>query len=197
MKQISNRKMLWVIVLFLPIGHIKSQITSLQQAESFYRSEALESQPALQHHPWWVTLGAGPAFVGKTFALNAGMVYSYQFDRSLISARILGVTNNNPTVQKIEASSPIYKMADYGILYGPMWQTAYGIISLGAGIGIVRAAYETSVDSRTNSSISVPIEAQWFWRITPYAGLGVYAYASFNFEQQISGLLVSVQLGAW
>jgi hypothetical protein len=54
----------------------------------------LKSQTAHQNHPWWVNLGAGPALVSNTFAMNAGMVYCYQFDRSIISARILGVTRS-------------------------------------------------------------------------------------------------------
>ena len=144
-----------------------------------------------------MNLGAGPAFVGRSFAMTAGMEYCYQFDRSIISARMLGVTNKNPTVQQIDRSSTIYKMADYGVLYGPIWQTAYGYASLGAGIGLVRAAYETPIDSSTHTSISVPIEAQWFWRITPYAGLGVYAYATLNFEKPLYGMMVCAQLGAW
>jgi len=157
----------------------------------------LKSQTAHHNHPWWVNLGAGPAFVGNTFAMNAGMVYCYQFDRSIICARILGVTNKNPTVQELDKSYTIYKMADYGILYGPIWQTNYGYVSVGAGIGLVRAAYETPIDITTNTSISVPIEAQWFWRFTSYLGIGIYTYASLNFEKPLYGVIVCVQLGTW
>jgi hypothetical protein len=107
------------------------------------------------------------------------------------------VTNKNPTVQQIELSSPIYKMAEYGILYGPMMQTNYGFVSIAAGVGLVRAAYETPINITTNTSISIPIEGQWFWRFTTYAGLGVYTYASFNFEKNLYGMMVCAQLGAW
>jgi hypothetical protein len=185
------------VLLIVPIGQIKSQITLSPKTDFSFCSDNLKSQTPHQNHPWWVNLGAGPALVGKTFAMNAGMVYCFQFDRSIISARMIGVTNNNPTVQKIDQSYTIYKMADYGILYGPIWQTDYGYISVGAGIGLVRAAYETPIDIATNTSISVPIEAQWFWRLTTYAGLGVYTYASLNFEKQLYGVMVCAQLGAW
>lgn len=157
----------------------------------------LISQPARQHHPWWVNIGAGPAYIGSTFAMNGGMIYCYQFDRSIISARMLGLTNNNPTVQQIDRSNTIYKMADYGILYGPIWQSDYGYVSVGAGIGLLRAAYETSIDISTNTSISMPIEAQLFWRFTNYAGLGVYTYATLNFEKPLYGVMVCAQLGVW
>ena len=139
----------------------------------------------------------GPALVSNNFAMNAGMVYCYQFDRSIISARILGVTNYNPTVQEIDKSYTIYKMAEYGILYGPIWKIGYGYISAGAGIGLVRAGYQTPIDIMTNTSISLPIEVQWFWRFTNYAGFGVYTYASFNFEKPIYGVMICAQLGAW
>jgi hypothetical protein len=129
--------------------------------------------------------------------MNGGMVYCYQFDRSFISARILGVTNNNPTVQKIDQSATIYKMAEYGILYGPILQTDYGFVSVGAGIGLVRAGYETPFDIATNTCMSLPIEVQWFWRVTAYAGLGMYTYASLNFEKPFYGVMVCAQLGAW
>jgi len=157
----------------------------------------LQSQTADQHHPWWVNLGAGPALVGTTFAMNAGMVYCYQFDNSVISARILGVTNYNPTVQKIDPSNTIYKMAEYGILYGPLWQGDGGYISLGAGIGLVRAGYETPIDISTNTSVGVPVEAQCFWRFSSYAGIGVYTYATMNFEKPLYGMMVCAQLGVW
>jgi hypothetical protein len=149
------------------------------------------------NHPWWVNLGAGPAFVGNTFAMNAGMVYCYPFEHSIISARILGVTNNNPTVQQIDPSTVIYKMTEYGILYGPMWHTGYGYVSVGAGMGLVRAGYENGTDISTNTSVSIPLEAQWFWRCTSYAGIGLETYAALNFEKPFYGILVCVQLGGW
>lgn len=157
----------------------------------------LKSQTVDEHHTWWINLGAGPALVGNTFAMSAGMVYCYQFDKSIISARILGVTNYNPTVQKIDQSNTIYKMADYGILYGPLWQGDYGWFSISGGIGLVRAAYQTPNDIATNTSISVPIEAQWFWRFTSYAGVSLDAYATMNFEKPLYGIMLCAQLGAW
>ena len=161
----------------------------------------LQSQGTHHNRPdstsWWVDLGAGPALVGNTFSMNAGMVYCYQFDRSIISARILGVTNNNPTVQRIDQTNTIYKMADYGILYGPVWQTEYGYVSVGAGLGLVRVAYETTSEISTNTSLSVPVEAQWFWRFTSYAGIGLYTYATLNFEKPLYGVMICAQLGAW
>jgi hypothetical protein len=183
--------------LFVLIDQVRSQFTSATTTRSSLCSDNLGSQTAYPHHPWWVNLGAGPALVGNSFAMNAGMVYCYQFDRSIISARILGITNNNPTVQKIDPSSTIYKMAEYGILYGPIWQTDCSFVSAGAGIGLVRAAYENPINIATNTSISVPIEVQWFWRFTAYAGLGIYTYASLNFEKRFYGVMVCAHLGAW
>jgi hypothetical protein len=197
MNQLCSVGLLCGIFIILPISQVQSQIATEINAGSSLYSDNLKSQIAHQNHPWWVNLGAGPALVGNTFAMNGGMVYCYQFDRSIMSARMLGVTNNNPTVQKIDQSYTIYKMADYGILYGPIWQTDYGYASVGAGLGLVRAAYETQTDITTNTSISVPVEAQWFWRFTTYAGLGVYTYASLNFEKQFYGVMVCAQLGAW
>jgi hypothetical protein len=189
--------MLCGILLFIPMDRVKSQSAPALSAGHSTWSDNLESPAAHQNHPWWVNLGAGPALVGNTFTMNAGMVYCYQFDRSIISARMLGITNNNPTVQQIDRSSTIYKMADYGILYGPVWHTTYGFLSLGAGIGLVRAAYETPFDSETNTSISVPVEAQWFCRFTSYAGFGVYTYATMNFEKPLYGVMLCAQLGSW
>ena len=88
-------------------------------------------------------------------------------------------------------------MADYGILYGPLWQTEYGYVSVGAGLGLVRAAYETTSEISTNTSLSVPVEAQWFWRFTSYAGIGLYTYATLNFEKPLYGVIICAQLGAW
>ena len=107
------------------------------------------------------------------------------------------MTNNNPTVQQIDQSYTIYKMAEYGILYGPIWQTSCGYISAGVGIGLMRAAYETPIDIVTNTSISMPLEVQWFWRFTEYAGLGSYFYSSLNFEKSFCGVMVCAQLGVW
>lgn len=196
MNHLHHAGLLFGILFFGTIVQLHSQNTYGKSINNSLSSDTLKSQyPG--HHPWWVNLGAGPALVGTTFAMNGGMVYCYQFDRSCISARLLGVTNNNPTVQTIDRSSTVYKMAEYGILYDPIWQTEYGFFSVGAGMGLVRAAYETPFDISTNTSISFPMEVQWFWRFTTYAGFGVYTYASVNFEKPFYGVMVCAQLGAW
>lgn len=197
MNQLSRVGLLWWVLLFVPINQVKSQITTEINALSSLYSENLRSQTVNKHHQWWVTLGAGPAFVGNTFAMNAGMIYCYQFDQSIISARILGVTNNNPTVQDIDQSYTIYKMAEYGILYGPIWQTNHSYISIGAGIGLVRTAYQMPINIVTNTSVSLPVEGQWFWRLTTYAGFGIYTYTSLNFEKPLYGIMLCAQLGEW
>jgi hypothetical protein len=148
-------------------------------------------------HPWWVCLGAGPSLIGSTFSMNAGMVYCYQLEHSIISARLIGVTNKNPTVQKIDPAPINYKFSDYGVLYGPMWQSEQIYLSIGAGIGMVRAAYESPASISTNTSVSLPLEVQWFWRPTQFAGIGLYTYSSLNFEKHLFGVLLSVQLGVW
>ena len=185
------------LLFIVLLDQARSQSSLSKNTGSSLYSDKLEPHNIDRNNPWWVNLGAGPALVGSTFAMNAGMVYCYQFDRSMISARILGVTNYNPTVQRIDQSNTIYKMADYGILYGPIWQTENGYSSIGAGIGLVRAAYETTSDVTTNTSLSLPVEAQWFWRFTSYAGFGLYTYATLNFEKPLYGVMICAQLGAW
>ena len=157
----------------------------------------LKPQTAHQNHPWWVNLGAGPSLVGSDFSMNGGMVYCYQFENSIISGRIIGLTNINPTVQKIDPTSIKYKMSDYGILYGPIWQSEYSYISIGVGIGLVRAAYIKPEYTETNTSISLPLEVQWFWRPVDFAGVGIYAYTSLNFEKMLYGVMFCAQLGVW
>jgi hypothetical protein len=157
----------------------------------------LKSQSEHQNHSWWVDLGAGPSLIGKTFSMNAGMVYCYQFEHSIISARLIGVTNKNPTVQNIDPTPVNYKFSDYSVLYGPLWQWEQIYVSVGAGIGLVRAAYETPASIVTTTSISLPLEAQWFWRPTCFAGIGLYAYTSLNFERHLFGALMCAQLGMW
>ena len=88
-------------------------------------------------------------------------------------------------------------MADYGILYGPLWRTDYGYLSVGAGIGLVRAAYETPTDMSSRTSISLPVEAQWFWRLTSNIGVCLYMYATWNNEKPLYGMLIGAQLGVW
>jgi hypothetical protein len=162
----------------------------------FFVASNVHSQSS-NSHPWWVNLGAGPSLVGITFSLNAGMVYCYQFENSIISARIIGVTNKNPTVQKIDPTTVNYKFSDFSILYGPLWQSEQAYVSIGAGIGLVRAAYETPAAISTNTSVSLPLEAQWFWRPTSFAGIGLYIYANMNFEKHLFGTLLCAQLGMW
>jgi hypothetical protein len=154
------------------------------------------SQSSLSH-PWWVNLGAGPSLVGSKFSMNGGMVYCYQIDNSIISARIIGVTNKNPTVQKIDPTSENYKFSDYSVLYGPSWQSEQFYASIGAGIGLVRAAYEKPGSISSNTSVGMPFEAQLFWRPTQFAGIGLYSYANMNFEKHLFGALICAQLGMW
>jgi hypothetical protein len=157
----------------------------------------LEAQIEQKNHPWWVNLGAGPSLIGNVFSMNAGMIYCYQLKESMISARMIGVTNKNPTVQRIDPTKTNYKFSDYGVLYGPLWEAERSFVSLGAGIGLVRAAYETPIALYTNTSISFPMEVQWFWRPTHYAGIGLYLYASLNSEKHLVGALLCAQLGMW
>ncbi len=148
-------------------------------------------------HPWWVNIGAGPAAISGKFSMSAGMDYCYQFDRSYLSGRIIGVTNKNPTIQRIDRSETIYKMSDYGILYGYLWQSGRVYFSAGGGIGLIRMTYESQSGITSNSSVSLPLEAQFFWRPAYFAGIGAYVYTSFNLERQLAGLMVCVQLGSW
>ncbi len=156
-----------------------------------------ETRSAQNHHPWWITVGAGPSMIGGTFSMSAGMIYTYQFENSVISGRILGITNINPTVQKISPDQTNYKMADYGVLYGPVWHYGRSFVSLGAGLGLVRSSAQNAESSARNTSISLPVEVQWFWQPTHFAGFGMYAYASANFERPLFGLLFCAQLGVW
>jgi hypothetical protein len=158
---------------------------------------SLMAQAVHRHNPWWINIGAGPALIGTDLAMNAGIVYCYQFEKSLISARIIGMTNKNPTVQRMDRTTVNYKMTDYGILYGPIWQLEKSYVSLGAGVGLVRATYETSANSETNTSIGLPVEAQWFWRATNFAGIGIYISTTLNFERQLTSVMICVQLGVW
>ncbi len=149
------------------------------------------------HHPWWVNLGGGGAFIGNDFTMTAGAIYSYQFESTIVSARILGLTNENPTVQEIHATTTNYKFADYGILYGPIWHFGNWYVAATGGIGLVRAAYERPSGISTVTSFSVPLEAQLGYRISPTTGVGLYPYASINTEKSFWGVLACVQLGIW
>ena len=157
----------------------------------------LRSQTAPEHHPWWVSVGAGPSWTAGTLTMNVGMVYSYQFEQSTINARIIGLTNDNPTVQRFDRSSVVYKMADYGILYGPIWNSSRGYFSAAAGIGLVRAEYGPSLQFTRSTGVSLPLELQWFWRPTTFFGAGVYAYGSLNTVKQMAGIMLCAQLGMW
>lgn len=150
-----------------------------------------------KEHPWWVNLGAGPSSIGNAFSMSGGIQYCYQFEKSIICARVIGLTNNNPTIQKISASPVDYKFTDYGILYGPLWQSGNVYLSIEAGIGLVRAAYDTPPNSSTSTSVSLPLEVQMFWRPTHYAGFGLCVYTSLHDEKNLIGGFVCVQLGVW
>jgi hypothetical protein len=150
-------------------------------------------------HPWWVNMGGGPGFVGSAGTMTAGFEYSEQLDGMILSGRLLGSTNKNPTILEYSPSGVVYKMAEYAVLYGPSYRYGSYLISGGAGIGLVRAIYENdnAVTTGKNSSISLPLEAQWCWRPTHFVGCGLYAYTSLNFEKTFSGLWFFAQLGLW
>jgi len=157
----------------------------------------LFSQDNTDAHPWWVDIGAGPAIINSDLSMNAGMIYCYQLERTVISARIIGITNKNPTIQKYDPSRISYKTTDYGILYGPLWNSGDLFFSIGAGFGLIRTTYEASSEIYMYSGISVPVELQLFWRPFQFCGIGLYVYTSFNNREQISGSIVCAQLGIW
>jgi hypothetical protein len=182
MRRIKYASLLCGLLLIFPAGKTRSQIIN---------------QEVSGNHQWWVNLGAGPGSIASNFAMTAGMIYCYKFERSLISARMLGITNNNPTAQRIDRTPINYNMTDYGILYGPIWQSQIMYVSVGAGLGLVRAGYEAKGGTTTKTSISLPIEAQLFWRPTYFAGIGLYSFASINFEKPMYGMMLCCQLGVW
>jgi hypothetical protein len=148
-------------------------------------------------HPWWVNLGGGGAMIGSDFTMTAGAIYSYQFESTILSARILGLTNENPTIQEIHSATTNYKFADYGILYGPIWHFGDWYVVVTGGIGLVRAAYDRPSGISTVTSFSVPLEAQLGYRISSTIGVGLYPYANINTEQSFWGILACAQLGVW
>jgi hypothetical protein len=178
-----SRKIIFVAML------ITSSVAALQ---------AQDLHPASGYrHPWWVNLGGGGAMIGGDLTMTAGVNYSHQFESTILSARILGLTNENPTVQEWHKTSTSYKFADYGILYGPIWHFGNGFAAVTGGIGLVRAAYERPSGISTVTSFSVPLEAQLGYRISSTIGVGLYPYASINTEQSFWGILACAQLGVW
>lgn len=148
-------------------------------------------------HSWWVTMGGGLAMHGPVLGMTAGIDYCYQIDRSLISARLIGATNENPTVKQISPSATTYKLTDYGLLYGPLWPSGSWRMSVGAGIGLVRVTTESRGAMDTQSGVALPLEAQVSYRFTSFAGAGLYAYGSINGVRTFGGVLLVVQLGSF
>jgi hypothetical protein len=147
--------------------------------------------------PWWITFGGGTATSDGLLQMSAGVVYGTKFESSVLSARILGATNQNPTVRKWEPTPTTYKLTDYGILYGPVWEFGDGMISAGAGVGLVRTTMIKGGAPDSRSSASIPLEVQALWRISNFFGAGVYGYTNFNGAHDFSGLLLTVQLGVF
>jgi hypothetical protein len=158
---------------------------------------AQTQEPA--RHPWWVNMGGGLGSVGGVLTMTAGFEYSQQFGSMLLSGRLLGSTNKNPTILDHSPSDVVYKMAEYAVLYGPVCQCGNHSFSAGAGIGLMRAIYENrdEITTGTNSVVSLPLEAQWCWRPTNFVGCGFYTYASLNFEKNFYGLWFFARLGLW
>ncbi len=148
-------------------------------------------------HPWWVSMGAGPAVHGGVLGMSAGMDYCYQLEHSIISGRIIGATNENPTIRRVSPSQTTYKLADYGILYGPLWTPGNWRLAVSTGLGVIRSTTDQGGPEETRSGISLPLEAQAFYRFTSFAGAGAYAYASMNGVHPLGGFLLVVQLGSF
>ena len=146
---------------------------------------------------WWISFGGGAATTNAALQMSAGAVYGTRFASSVLSVRIIGATNENPTVVRWSPSAATYKLTDYGILYGPAWEALGATLSVGAGLGLVRATVLDGSSVDTKSSVSLPVEAQALWRLTNFCGAGVYGYTSANGARRFSGLLLTVQLGVF
>ena len=158
-------------------------------------ASVLAQSPASR--PWWISFGGGPAVADGVLDMAAGVVYGSRFESSVLSARIIGATNDNPTVRRWSPTPWTYKLTDYGILYGPVWDIPGGIVSAGAGIGLVRTAVSNGSLVEKKSSMSLPLEAQVLWRISDFFGAGLYGYASINGARTFPGMFLTVQLGAF
>jgi hypothetical protein len=147
--------------------------------------------------PWWITFSGGLATPGESLTMVAGAVYGKQFESSIVSARILGATNDNPTVRQLDPSAVTYRLTDYGILYGPAYVHAHGYVSAGVGLGLARTSREQGLTADGRSSISIPVEVQAFWQLSDFFGVGAYAFGSVNGARSFSGILLGIQLGVF
>ena len=146
---------------------------------------------------WWITMGGGAATPGDALTMTAGAVYGKVLESGMVSFRIIGATNDNPTVRRWSPTPKTYRLTDYGILYGPVWPHEHGYLSAGAGVGLVRTAIEVGNTSAVRSAASLPVEAQAFWQFSDFFGAGLYAFASINGAKSFSGFFLAVQLGVF
>lgn len=184
----------WLLLLILACTfHTSAQPLSFSMAGTSQEIRPSEVAPVpdpvdslLANARYWANIGLGAGTTG----VSAVASVSYRFNGNLLSLR--GSTTGG-------AASDDYW--DVGLLYGRTASGSWYQTSLSAGIGLMggRTNQDGPVSARSTETleptVSLPLEAQLFWRPADFWGLGLSAFANINAKQSFGGIALCLQVG--
>ena len=160
----------------------------------------------LNRHPradtYWLNLGAG----FNSFGFSIGGGASYQLNYQIVAARWV-YSEQIPLTDPY----PTTFLRDLSLLYGiEVFSDDWDFVSLAIGLTYLsgrdrgRFLYSTvgidlkPVDwheSKSVSAVGVALEAQAFWRPSPFFGTGITVFGNVTKPNIVGGILLTFQLG--
>lgn len=167
-----------------------SSVLILIWSESTFTQELSDSSTTTV----WLNGGLGFSSLGS---LAGSAAFSIKFNRLMLSVR---TTANSECVELFCGGDEFY---DYGILVGFASATQKSHLSISAGIARVTGSrfegdpglFGSGKRTNINPTVGLPVELQYFAKLSRIFGLGIYFFANVNREKSFGGLTIGLQLG--
>ncbi len=151
----------------------------------------------------WVNAGLGP---GSGGGLAAAGSFNLQYKQLLLSARISGNTTNFGDAlasAMFLGLIPVEteEFTDYGLLLGLATRDKWIHASIATGVAMMSYRREVSgllkqeIKKDVSAKISLPVEAQLFFKPISFLGFGANIFGNINSEKSFGGVTFNLQLG--
>jgi hypothetical protein len=150
---------------------------------------------------WWLNGGWGRGSGGGLAAIGS---FNLQYKQFLFSARIASNTTDYAFLIPIVALFPTETetFTDYGLLLGLATRKKWFDASIATGVALMSYRREVfgwlrhEIKKEVNDAqISLPVEAQAFFKPASFLGFGATLFGNINSEKSFGGLTFNLQLG--
>lgn len=152
--------------------------------------------PTNANDRFWISFGQGITFRDRFIGPSTCAALSYAKHGEILSIRFVSAKNLNLLVgENSPYTTPVRTINEAGILYGFTKKDQHVLFSASAGPGCVQAINEGRSEGERRLAVGLSLEAQAFFTLASFCGVGVYSFANVSHESSFIGFSLSVQIG--